>query len=51
LAARLKEYAEGLDLHLFSTPFDATAIDFLERMGFPCCKMASFEITDIPLVE
>ena len=43
--------AKKCGLACFSTPFDKTAVDFLDDLGNPICKIASFEITDIPLIE
>jgi pseudaminic acid synthase len=48
---RLKQVANDLGLDLFSTPFDATAVDFLERMNVPAHKLASFELVDLPLIQ
>lgn len=47
---RLKETAENLGLDFFSTPFDETAVDFLESMNVSLYKVASFEAVDIPLL-
>jgi len=48
---RLKKVAVDAGLDLFSTPFDASSVDFLERMEVPAYKLASFELVDLPLIQ
>jgi len=47
----IMERAASHGLHCFSTPFDDSAVDFLESLGVPAYKVASFENTDLPLIR
>ncbi len=48
---KLKAIAEDLGLHCFSSPFDLTAVDFLNEMDVPVFKIASFENVDVQLIK
>ncbi len=48
---KLKKLADEMGIILFSTPFDETAVDFLEKMNVPCYKIASYEATDFLLLQ
>jgi N-acetylneuraminate synthase len=49
--APIFDRARQLGIFAFSTPFDDTAVDFLESLEVPCYKIASFENTDLPLIR
>ena len=47
----LFDFAKKIGIEIFSTPFDKSAVDLLENLGCPIYKIASFEITDTPLIK
>lgn len=48
---KLKEFSDGLGVIFFATPFDKKSVDFLEEVGVPLYKIASFDVTHLPLLE
>jgi N-acetylneuraminate synthase/N,N'-diacetyllegionaminate synthase len=48
---KLKRIADSLDVAFFATPFDKKSVDFLESVGVPFYKIASFDLTNIPLLD
>lgn len=48
---KIFSYAKKLGLIAFSTPFDASSVDFLKKLKVPLYKISSFEITDLPLIK
>ena len=48
---RIKKLCDKLNIVCFSTPFDISAVNFIEKINFPAYKISSFELTDLPLVK
>ena len=49
--AELKDYAKGVGITFFSAPFDIESANFLKKIGVPCFKIASGDLTDLPLIK
>ena len=48
---RLFKHAKEKNIHCFSSPFDPSAVDFLDKLSSPAFKISSFELVDLPLIE
>jgi sialic acid synthase SpsE len=48
---RLFNFAKKLGMDFYATPFDFRSVDFLNELGIPCFKIASFDVTNLPLVD
>ena len=48
---RLFDHARSIGIHIFSSPFDPTAVELLRKLDAPAFKIASFELIDLPLIE
>ena len=48
---KLFDYGKKIKIKIFSTPFDESALDFLEKLSCPFYKISSFEMTDLELVK
>ena len=51
MAQKLFKYGKSLGIKIFSTPFDDSAVDFLEKLNCPIYKISSFEMTDLNLIR
>ena len=49
--SKLFEFGKKIGIKIFSTPFDETAVDFLEKLNCPFYKVSSFEMTDLELIK
>lgn len=47
----IKDYAKKVGITFFSTPFDTESVDYLDKIGVPCFKVASSDITNMPLIR
>lgn len=48
---RLSNFAKKLGIDFYATPFDFRSADFLDKLGVPCFKIGSFDVTNLPLID